>query len=174
MAIQFSSKCRGGWSPDRLTSYVKADVLSALESRWATHVAYMQMQSTLFDILSFARRTKAYRALQSYPSDTLAEKLAILRQIALARGPLSSIRTEILRTVAWLEGMKSELDLFSEGWVEVAEKKSKEIKIKLLGHRRSNHLTCEEMRARALEFSRALSMTNDMLRKARDKIEILP
>jgi hypothetical protein len=173
MAIQFASADRRGWSPERLPESTREDIVSALEARWSTHVAHAQLKSAVFDILWRARKAEAYAPVLNAPPVTDHDKLQLLQQLADAPGPLASFRSEIREVVSWLHTTAPDLQAFSDGWVEVREDRRGAIKITLLRHRRRQRLSCAQFRQRAAEFSEALRLATETLRKASQNIEDL-
>ena len=171
LAIQFFSKRPGGWCPSRLTECTRADVLSALEARWSAHVQYAALQSEMFDVLWFARKCKDYSEFANSNPTTKTEKRNLLRRMALARGPISSSRSEILHVLSWLDAFEPSLEVLCEGFVEVNEARSSTILIKLIGRRKSEKLSCDDVRARALEACRDLQLATDLVRKVKKNVE---
>lgn len=170
LAIQFTSDRMKHWSPENLSDFAKRDILSALEARWAAHLANAEFQSALFDLVWDAGKIPVYQLLKTETSDSQKDRCALLRQMALVDGPLSDAREEILDVLAWYEPKKDAFAVFPSGFIEVREKKSGQIIVSFQLGRTRKRLTCEEVRSRAVEVCRDLASSTDILRQVRRRV----
>ena len=170
MAVQFVSERRAEWAPETLSEYTRNDILSALEVRWTTHLAYAELQEAIFDLVWRAKKLPEYARLTE-ASGLDSTKSAALRRIASAEGPLAANRVEILHILDWIADTKVELDAFCRDFVEVREKKSGRILFEFGRRYRRECLTGAEVRSRALIYCRELVRSTEALRKAGQSLD---
>ena len=170
MAVQFVTERRPEWAPESLSEYTRNDILSALEVRWTTHLAYAELQEAMFDLVWRAKKVPAYsRLAESTASDST--KSAALRQILSLDGPLSPSRVEILHVLDWIADTRAALDAFCRDFVEVREKKNGRILFEFGRRYRRECLTGAEVRSRALIYCRELVRSTAALRHAGQSLD---
>ena len=170
MAVQFVTERRAEWSPEALSEYTRNNILSALEVRWTTHLAYAELQEAMFDLVWRAKKMPEYwRLAEAGAPDTT--KSAALRQIASLDGPLAPSRIEILHVLDWMTEAKDALDAFSRDFVEVREKKDGRIQFEFGRRFRRECLTCAQVRSRALSYCRELVRSTEALRHAGQSLD---
>jgi hypothetical protein len=166
LATRFVSDKTRDWSPDTLSDSTKADILSALDARWATWLAYAQVKSAIFDLVWSADKSTAYRALTRPAPMCDSDRRAVLRKMAHAPGRLAASQHRILDIISWLDDSEEELDLFVGGFIEVRHKRSGDVSILFQTWRQRRRLTTDEVRSRGCELCRDLTDARDVLQGA--------
>lgn len=170
MAVDFVSERYPDWSPDRLSDQARTDLLSALEARWATHVAYARLQQTIFDLVWDCSQALDLQQGSGSGGPPETEQSAILRQITLLDGRFAENRDRILNILAWLAESRNALGLFCRDFLEVRETKRGEVTLKCTNLRRTERLTCDEIRTRAAEYCSYLTDAVETLRQVRQDL----
>lgn len=165
IAVDFVSERHAEWSADRLSDYVKMELVSALEARWNTHVAYARLQQAIFDLVWHCSQTTPLQHVAEDGGGSASEKSAILRQITLLDGRFAESRDRILSILQWLAESRSALGLFCRDFVEVREKKNGRITLTFTNLRNTRKLSCDEVRAQAADYCRYLTDAAEVLRQ---------
>jgi hypothetical protein len=147
LAVQFTSRRRGGWSADQLTDQAKAEIISGLEARSAIIRSYSRIQSLVRDLVAKAgfSRQSAQRA-GPYSAGT-KEVLDYARSLRAGDPTLKNLFDRVEATAA-------ANDLIVRGFVEVREERSGAILFRLQQGGKRQWLTSSELRVKAvsLEF----------------------
>lgn len=168
MVVQFSTAKSSEWSPDRLPPQTRNDILSALEARWASHLAYAQLKMAIFDLTALAKKLPSYQEVSPCFPTTDQDIHDLLRRMASMRGELSLKRREIRYALAQLESLRKEIDLFAEATLEIREQKSGDVIIKFNESR--SKMTCEEVRVKAQQYCCLLNNCRDVICDAKKQI----
>jgi hypothetical protein len=154
LAVQFTSRRRGGWSADQLTDQAKAEIISGLEARSAIIRSYSRIQSLVRDLVAKAgfSRQSAQRA-GTYSAGT-KEVLDYARSLAGDGGLLAAGGPALKNLFDRVEATASAADLIVRGFVEVREERSGAILFRLQQGGKRQSLTSSELKVKAvsLEF----------------------
>ena len=143
LAVQFTSRKRGGWSPDRLSEETKAEIISALEARTTIIRRFSQIRSALFDFVEVAGQ-------QFGLSDS--EKFDAARSLVGADALLSPNAPEVCALIDTVEELSEKLSCLVHGFVEVREERSGEMSYRFTLGRSGHVFTCAELRGAAVDL----------------------
>jgi hypothetical protein len=149
LAVEFTSRKRGGWSADRLSEDKQAEILSALEARIAIVRNYSRIRSALRDFLESAGALPP-------PADrfrsTDTEQFAYAKKV-IARNRLFLAQASMIQElIDQVEELSDQVHLVVHGFVEVREDKTGDIRYFFSIRGKRQALTCPDLKAGALDL----------------------
>lgn len=120
IAVRFTTRRRRKWSPEALEPETRGEIALGLEAHNGIKRRFSDIDSAFFDLLyDFGTPTAGFGG-----------KVASVRELTLAAGPLSAQRTQVMRLTGQLDGIIDDLLLLVHGLLEVREERSGEIRFR--------------------------------------------
>lgn len=155
LAVQFTSRRRGGWSADRLSDRAKAEILSGLEARSAIISRYARIQSLVRDLVANAGYSTSFGGEPAAYSASREKALRYARKLTTGDGPQSVCPQMLNGLFDRIEETAPTAEFVTSGFVKVHEEKNGAICFRIQQWGRRQSFKSEDLRALAVALERA-------------------
>jgi hypothetical protein len=152
LAIQFTSRKPGGWSPDTISDDTKAEIIDGLEARSAIVRSYSSTLSTMRDLVAKAGLVSQVGDQCHYFGASMRELSVRIRQLESEAGPLAANRQLLQSSLDRFEAAAEALNLVVHGFVEVREERSGSIVFRFNQWSKRQSYSSRELEAKAISL----------------------
>lgn len=154
LAVQFTSRKRGGWCADSLSDDARAEILAGLEARSVIISRYSAIQSAMRDFAAKAGFSRAEGVLRPTYGAPTEDVLRFVKRLASGDARLCAHREVLELLVDRFAVAKETAEPVVRGFVEVREEKSGAITFRFNQAAKVQSFTSDELEkaAAALEL----------------------